>query len=89
MLSQEEKEAEREALVGARKACDRASKYEHDLFRLQEIESSDVTWREASCYFHELVFQRIRRLKKNYFLCFVNSSGDLTHLSQPLKLNFS
>ena len=39
---------EHKALGGARKALDRASKYERgelDLFRLQDIESSDVKWR--------------------------------------------
>ena len=56
--------------------------------RLVSLAGNRVTslWREASCCFHELVIQRIRRLTKiNYFLCFVSSYGDLTHLSQPFE----
>ena len=85
VLSQEEKETEREA-------CERASRYERSEAREASTtcfagrKSNRVTslWREASCCFpHELVFQRIRRLTKmNYFLCFVSSYDDLTHLSQ-------
>ena len=98
MLSQKEKDTEREALGGAREACDRASKCERSEAREASTtcfacrKSNRVTslWREASCCFHELVFQRIRRLMKmNYFLCFVSSYDDLTHLPQLLKLKFS
>ena len=91
VLSHEQKETEREA-------CDRASKCERSKEREASTtcfacrKSNRVTslWREASCCFHELVFQRIRRLMKmNYILCLVSSYDDSTHLSQPLKQNFS
>ena len=73
VLSQEEKETEREALDRASK-CERSEAREASTtcFARQEIESSDVTvWREASCCFHELVFQRIcrRRWRKWIISC--------------------
>ena len=98
VLSQKEKETKRKALGGAREAWDRASKCERSeareacttCFACRKSNRMTLLWREASGCFHELVFQRIRRLTKmNYFLRFVSSCDDLTHLSLPLKLNFS
>ena len=100
---QEKRETKRFALGEAHRVCNRASKCKWSkaqevsstCFGLQQIESRDVNWCEASCCFYELMFQPIHRwMKVNYFRHFLwvltlSSQNDLTHLSHPLKQNIS
>ena len=99
VLSQEEKRNWAQSVWGSTRSmrpslkvrAKQSKRGEHNLFHLQEIELSDLSLARSfrSC-FYELVFQRIRRLTKmNYFLHFASFCDDLTHLSLPLKLNFS
>ena len=61
VLSHEEKETDREACARASK-CERSEAREASTTCFACRKSNRVTslWREASCCFHELVFQRIR-----------------------------